>query len=135
MTSTHIIWQYRTLDPTNSNTKTNMNLRKKKSLTQKMSEPKMAWLRSYFHLIVIIYNNNYQMHQLSDSNKNKKGKKNQRRIWNKKITSTMRTPGIIGLSGKCPGKKLSLIVTFLIATAETPGLYSITLSTKRNGNL
>jgi len=50
-------------------------------------------------------------------------------------TSTMRTPGIIGLSGKCPGKKLSLIVTFLIATAETPGLYSITLSTNRNGNL
>ena len=50
-------------------------------------------------------------------------------------TSTMRTPGIIGLSGKCPGKKLSLIVTFLIATAETPGLYSITLSTSRNGNL
>lgn len=51
------------------------------------------------------------------------------------ITSTMRTPGMIGLSGKCPGKKLSFIVTFLIATAETPGLYSITLSTKRNGNL
>lgn len=50
-------------------------------------------------------------------------------------TSIMRTPGIIGLSGKCPGKKLSLIVTFLIATAETPGLYSITLSTKRKGNL
>jgi hypothetical protein len=47
----------------------------------------------------------------------------------------MRTPGIIGLSGKWPGKKLSLIVTFLIATAETPGLYSITLSTKRKGNL
>lgn len=53
----------------------------------------------------------------------------------KAITSTMSTPGIIGLSGKCPGKKLSLMVTFLIATAETPGLYSITLSTKRNGNL
>ncbi|KAI3701078.1 hypothetical protein L2E82_45721 [Cichorium intybus] len=47
----------------------------------------------------------------------------------------MRTPGIIGLSGKCPGKKLSLKVTFLIPTAETPGLYSITLSTKTNGNL
>lgn len=47
----------------------------------------------------------------------------------------MRTPGIIGLSGKCPGKKLSLMVTFLIATAETPGSYSITLSTRRNGNL
>jgi hypothetical protein len=47
----------------------------------------------------------------------------------------MRTPGIIGLSGKCPGKKLSFIVTFLIATTETPGLYSITLSTNRNGNL
>ncbi|KAI3522598.1 hypothetical protein L1887_00507 [Cichorium endivia] len=47
----------------------------------------------------------------------------------------MRAPGIIGLSGKCPGKKLSLIVTFLIPTAETLGLYSITLSTKRNGNL
>ena len=47
----------------------------------------------------------------------------------------MRTPGIIGLSEKCPGKKLSFMVTFLIATAETPGLYSITLSTKRNGNL
>lgn len=27
------------------------------------------------------------------------------------------------------------MVTFLIPTAETPGLYSITLSTKRNGNL
>ena len=47
----------------------------------------------------------------------------------------MRTPGIIGLSGKWPGKKLSFIVTFLIATAETPGLCSITLSTRRNGNL
>ena len=51
------------------------------------------------------------------------------------FTSTMRTPGIMGLSGKCPGKKLSFIVTFLIATAETPGLYSITLSTRRKGNL
>jgi len=51
------------------------------------------------------------------------------------ITSTMRTPGIIGLSGKCPGKKLSLMVTFLIATADTPAVYSITLSTNRNGNL
>lgn len=47
----------------------------------------------------------------------------------------MRTPGIMGLSGKWPGKKLSFIVTFLMATAETPGLYSITLSTKRKGNL
>lgn len=47
----------------------------------------------------------------------------------------MRTPGIMGLSGKWPGKKLSFIVTFFIATAETPALYSITLSTKRNGNL
>lgn len=47
----------------------------------------------------------------------------------------MRTPGIIGLSGKCPGKKLSFIVTFFMATAETPGVYSITLSTRRNGNL
>lgn len=47
----------------------------------------------------------------------------------------MRTPGIMGLSGKCPGKKLSLMVTFLIATAHTPGVYSITLSTNRNGNL
>lgn len=56
-------------------------------------------------------------------------------ITKKRITSTMRTPGIIGLSGKCPGKKLSLMVTFLIATAETPALYSITLSTNRNGNL
>lgn len=54
---------------------------------------------------------------------------------NHKHTSTMRTPGMIGLSGKCPGKKLSLIVTFFIATADTPGLYSITLSTKRNGKL
>jgi len=51
------------------------------------------------------------------------------------FTSTMRTPGMIGLSGKCPGKKLSFIVTFFMATAETPGLYSITLSTRRNGNL
>lgn len=51
------------------------------------------------------------------------------------FTSTMRTPGIIGLSGKCPGKKLSFIVTFFIATAETPGVYSMTLSTRRNGNL
>lgn len=47
----------------------------------------------------------------------------------------MSTPGIIGLSGKCPGKKLSLMVTFLIATADTPALYSITLSTNKNGNL
>jgi len=47
----------------------------------------------------------------------------------------MRTPGMIGLSGKWPGKKLSLIVTFFIATAETPGLYSITLSTNKKGNL
>jgi hypothetical protein len=30
---------------------------------------------------------------------------------------------------------LSLIVTFLMATAETPGLYSITLSTSKKGNL
>lgn len=50
-------------------------------------------------------------------------------------TSTMSTPGIIGLSGKWPGKKLSFIVTFLIATADTPGVYSITLSTSKNGNL
>jgi len=42
---------------------------------------------------------------------------------------------MIGLSGKCPGKKLSFIVTFFMATAETPGLCSITLSTRRNGNL
>ena len=42
---------------------------------------------------------------------------------------------MIGLSGKCPGKKLSLIVTFFMATAETPGLYSITRSTRRKGNL
>jgi len=28
-----------------------------------------------------------------------------------------------------------LIVTFFIATAETPGLYSITLSTNKKGNL
>jgi hypothetical protein len=55
--------------------------------------------------------------------------------WKKAITSTMRTPGIIGLSGKWPGKKLSFIVTFLMATTETPGLYSMTLSTKRKGNL
>jgi len=47
----------------------------------------------------------------------------------------MRTPGMMGLSGKCPGKKLSFIVTFFMATAETPGLNSITLSTKRKGNL
>lgn len=51
------------------------------------------------------------------------------------ITSIMSTPGIIGLSGKCPGKKLSLMVTFLIATADSPALYSITLSTRRNGKL
>lgn len=51
------------------------------------------------------------------------------------FTSTMRTPGMMGLSGKCPGKKLSFIVTFFMATAETPGLYSITLSTSRKGNL
>ena len=61
--------------------------------------------------------------------------KKKRTMWDKEITSIMRTPGIIGLSGKCPGKKLSFMVTFLIATAETPGSYSITLSTKRNGNL
>lgn len=42
---------------------------------------------------------------------------------------------MIGLSGKCPGKKLSLMVTFLIATADSPAVYSITLSTSRNGNL
>jgi hypothetical protein len=47
----------------------------------------------------------------------------------------MRTPGMIGRSGKCPGKKLSFIVTFFIPTAVTPGLYSITLSTSKNGNL
>ncbi|RDX58144.1 Chlorophyll a-b binding protein CP24 10A, chloroplastic, partial [Mucuna pruriens] len=50
-------------------------------------------------------------------------------------TSTIRTPGMMGLSGKCPGKKLSFIVTFFMATAETPGVYSITLSTRRKGNL
>lgn len=47
----------------------------------------------------------------------------------------MSTPGIIGRSGKWPGKKLSFIVTFLIATAVTPGSCSITLSTRRKGNL
>jgi hypothetical protein len=51
------------------------------------------------------------------------------------LTSTIRTPGMMGLSGKWPGKKLSLIVTFLMATADSPGLYSITLSTRRKGNL
>jgi hypothetical protein len=42
---------------------------------------------------------------------------------------------MIGLSGKCPGKKLSLIVTFFIPTADSPGVSSITRSTKRKGNL
>uniref|UniRef100_A0A8R7PI83 Uncharacterized protein n=1 Tax=Triticum urartu TaxID=4572 RepID=A0A8R7PI83_TRIUA len=51
------------------------------------------------------------------------------------MASTMRTPGIIGRSGKWPGKKLSFIVTFLIATAYSPALYSMTLSTRRKGNL
>lgn len=51
------------------------------------------------------------------------------------LTSTIRTPGMMGLSGKWPGKKLSLIVTFFMATADSPGLYSITLSTRRKGNL
>lgn len=36
---------------------------------------------------------------------------------------------------KMAREKLSFIVTFLMATAETPGLYSITLSTRRNAIL
>lgn len=42
------------------------------------------------------------------------------------ITSIISTPGIIGLSGKCRGKKKnSVIVTFFIATADTPALFSV----------
>lgn len=41
------------------------------------------------------------------------------------ITSIISTPGTIGLSGKCRGKKKSFIVTFFIATADTPALFSV----------
>ena len=49
------------------------------------------------------------------------------------IASTIKTPGMIGLWGKCPGKKLSLMVTFLTPMAYEPCSISKTLSTKRNG--
>jgi hypothetical protein len=51
------------------------------------------------------------------------------------IASTIRTSGIIGPSWKWPGTKLSFIVTFLMATTDTPGLYFTTRSTSKNGNL
>lgn len=44
-------------------------------------------------------------------------------------------PGMIARWGKCPGKKLSLIVTFLYPTAYFSGSSSMTLSTRRKGNL
>ena len=45
------------------------------------------------------------------------------------------SPGMIARWGKCPGKKLSLIVTFLYPTAYFSGSSSMTLSTRRKGNL
>lgn len=49
------------------------------------------------------------------------------------IASTIKTPGMIGLWGKCPGKKLSLMVTFLTPMAYDPCSISKTLSTNKNG--
>ena len=49
--------------------------------------------------------------------------------------SIVRTPGIIGLPGKCPAKNGSFIHTFLYAVQLSPGTYSSTLSIIRNGGL
>ncbi len=49
------------------------------------------------------------------------------------IASTIKTPGIIGLDGKCPWKKGSLNVTFFIPTALSPNFKSFTLSINNIG--
>ena len=49
------------------------------------------------------------------------------------IASTINTPGMIGRCGKCPGKKLSLMVTFFTPMAYDPTSISTTRSTSRNG--
>src|SRR6266550_3399178 len=50
------------------------------------------------------------------------------------MASTISTPGMIGRFGKCPAKKGSLIVTFLIATMRSLRFRSMTRSINRNGN-
>ncbi len=49
------------------------------------------------------------------------------------IASTMSTPGITGLPGKCPRKNSSLAVTFLMVTIRFFRSNSITRSISRNG--
>ena len=49
------------------------------------------------------------------------------------IASTIKTPGMIGLCGKCPGKKLSLMVTFFTPIAYEPCSISRMRSTSKNG--
>ena len=49
------------------------------------------------------------------------------------IISICKTPGITGYPGKCPWKKGSFIVTFLMATKCLPPSVSRTRSTRRKG--
>jgi hypothetical protein len=49
------------------------------------------------------------------------------------ILSMMSAPGITAMFGKCPKKKISLPVIFLMATARFPGSRERTLSTIRKG--
>ena len=49
------------------------------------------------------------------------------------MASSWSTPGMSGMSGKCPWKKGSLIVTFLIPTARRKPSTSITRSMSRKG--
>jgi len=49
------------------------------------------------------------------------------------IASTISTPGMMGCPGKCPWKKGSLIVTFLIPTTRVFSSISTIRSTNRNG--
>ncbi len=49
------------------------------------------------------------------------------------IASSWRTPGITGLSGKCPMKYGSLMVTFFTATSSSLPMNSSTRSTITNG--
>ncbi len=49
------------------------------------------------------------------------------------MASTSKTPGMTGRPGKCPWKKGSLMVTFLIAVPLSSPSMSIILSMSRKG--
>ena len=51
----------------------------------------------------------------------------------KLTVATMRTPGIIGVPGKCPVKYGSFTLTFLRPTADSFGVSSVTFSIIWNG--